>query len=177
MAKHKNSPFVGNIAGMDDFQKIMQTAKEAGRPPSEDSTVEDAQVLGEGDADSAATTPANENTQNTETGLVSTTASLPAAQEEPKGKKEVALSVTPTEKVDYAGVFFQALPRARKGKTIVIPDDLHHAMASAHKAAPNNLPFSDYVTNILAHHLQQHGAEIRRLIAESTKRDKDNPYF
>ncbi|MBO3273576.1 hypothetical protein, partial [Hymenobacter defluvii] len=72
MAKHKNSPFVGNIAGMDDFQKIMQTAKEAGRPSSEDSTVEDAQVLGEGDADSAATTPANEDTQNTETGLVST---------------------------------------------------------------------------------------------------------
>lgn len=177
MAKQKTSPFVGNIAGMDDFQKIMQTAKQAGRPSSEDNTVEDAQVVGEGDADSAASTDSSQEQENTETGLVSTASPLPAAKEEPKGKKEVALSVTPTEKVDYAGVFFQALPRARKGKTIVIPDDLHNAMASAHKAAPNNLPFSDYVTNILAHHLQQHGAEIRRLIAESTKRDKDNPYF
>ena len=163
MSKKTTSQFVATIPGM-DFKDIIQTAQAVGRPALKENEAEEAQTE-------------EEDPQDTNPSDAGTLIQSSPPQTEPKGRKEGSHSLATTEKADYASLFFKPLPRARKGKTIVISDDLHGALASAYKAAPNGLSFSDYVSNMLMHHLQVNGSEIRRLLAEQVKRDNKNLYF
>jgi len=97
----------------------------------------------------------------------------PADNQQQKGKKDPAPS---TGSGDYAGRFLKTV-RGRKAKTIYLSEEMHTALATITQASPDNIGLSDLLINIITHHFETFGPEIRQFLTAQEKLRKNKlPY-
>ena len=96
-----------------------------------------------------------------------------ADNQQQKGKKDQAPA---TGSVDYAGRFLKTV-RGRKAKTIYLSEEMHTALATITQASPDNIGLSDLLINIITHHFETFGPEIRQFLTAQEKLRKNKlPY-
>jgi hypothetical protein len=115
----------------------------------------------------ALTAPAN----SSETAPETPTLKVERAEEpeKQKGRKDPA----PAEqagRIDYAETFLSR-GRERKTKAIYLTEDAHRTL-SAIIAASDGTPLADLLANILTHHFETYGPDIRAFLAEQEKKNK-----
>ncbi|MBC6609239.1 DUF3408 domain-containing protein [Hymenobacter sp. BT188] len=91
--------------------------------------------------------------------------------EEPerKGRKETA----PAEqgvRADYAETFLYR-GREKKNKAVYITEDAHRTLSAIIQAS-DNTPLADLLANIITHHFETFGPDIRAFLAEQEKKNK-----
>jgi hypothetical protein len=91
--------------------------------------------------------------------------------EEPvqKGRKETA-PAAPAGQIDYAETFLYR-GREKKIKAVYITEDAHRTL-SAIIAASDSTGLADLLANIITHHFETYGPDIRSFIAEQEKKNK-----
>ncbi|MBC6992507.1 DUF3408 domain-containing protein [Hymenobacter sp. BT491] len=86
-----------------------------------------------------------------------------------KGRKEPAPDEQPG-RVDYAVTFLHR-GRERKNKAIYITDDAHRTLSAIIQAS-DGTPLTDLLANIITHHFETFGPDIRAFLTEQEKKNK-----
>ncbi|QIL78241.1 MULTISPECIES: DUF3408 domain-containing protein [Hymenobacter] len=106
----------------------------------------------------------------TETAPVAPSLKVERTEEpERKGRKETA----PAEqggRADYAETFLYR-GREKKNKAVYITEDAHRTLSAIIQAS-DNTPLADLLANIITHHFETFGPDIRAFLVEQEKKNK-----
>lgn len=107
----------------------------------------------------------------TESPVAQPVAAAPATEptDRQTGKKETA-SPEHVSKINYAETFLGPV-RVRKTKAVYLNEDTHTALTAIIQAS-EALPMADLIINIIHHHFETYGPDIRAFIAEQEKKNK-----
>jgi hypothetical protein len=94
--------------------------------------------------------------------------------ESQKGRKEPA-PVEQSGRINYAETFLAPV-RTRKLKAVYMDEDTHNALAVITQAS-DGIPLADLLINIINHHFESYGPDIRAFVNEQEKKNKKRlPY-
>lgn len=91
-----------------------------------------------------------------------------------KGRKEPA-PVEQSGRINYAETFLAPV-RSRKLKAVYMDEDTHNAISVIAQAS-DGIPLADLLINIINHHFETYGPDIRAFVNEQEKKNKKRlPY-
>jgi hypothetical protein len=85
-----------------------------------------------------------------------------------KGRKEPALAEQ-ADRPAYTELFLQPV-RGRKNKAVYLNEDTHAALAVIIQAS-DGLPMADLLINIITHHFETYGPDIRAFVTDQEKKN------
>ena len=90
------------------------------------------------------------------------------------GQKQTGKKEQPAE-LNYADTFLGSV-RSRKGKAVYVDEDTHNALSVITQAS-DGTPLADLIINIVNHHFETYGPNIRAFLNDQEKKNKKRlPY-